>query len=312
MKDIVKAHICHGLFGLMMAGLWAGQGEAREPGVLPASPPGASIGVPIAAPTPFNGIFVSSRSGLSFQTFYDANGNETPTELTIRDTVLQFGFVPGNELFGGQYRAFLSIPFIDVEGENLPTPFGPVDAGRSGLGSIELRPIDISWQVSPGIFVNAGVSALSPGKWDATELVNPGQNFWSIAPSVGISYMRDGWNATGHLQYVKNFENKSNGYKSGDDINLNLTLMKDVGNNLSVGAVGYWQQQVTNDENPSGAYGGLVSGRAKSAGLGLSVTKQLGPINLNVMYTKSVMAENTAAGDRLWFNVAIPLQVFGK
>jgi len=270
------------------------------------------MGVPIAAPTPVDGIFVSSRSGFSYQTFYDADGNKTPTEITIRDTVLQFAIAPGQELFGGQYRAFFSFPLVEIEGENVPTPFGPASGKNTGMGSIEIRPVDVSWQIAPGQFVNAGLSLHTPGDWDAAELVNPGQNFWTVSPSIGYSYMRDGWNASAHMIYMANFENKDNGYKSGDEAMINLTAMKDVGNDFSIGAVGYWRQQVTEDENPDGAYGGMIAGKSASSGIGLSVTKQLGPINLNAMYTTDLGTENSGGGDRLWLNVVVPIRVFGQ
>jgi len=302
-----------GLVGRIAATALTGAAAAREPGVLPTVPTGASIGVPIAAPIPFDGIAVSSRTGLSFQSFYDNNGNETPTELTIRDTVLQFAISPGIELFGGQYRAFVSIPFVDIEGDNLPGPPGaPTRASNSGIAGVEIRPVDISWQTSPGIFVNAGLSFFTPGDWSPTEQVNPGQNFWTVSPSVGISYLRGGWNATAHLSYFANFENEDNGYHSGDEVHLNLTAMKDIGNDWSVGAVGYLREQVSADRNPLGAYGGMTGGKASQRGLGLAVTKQIGPINLNAMATTDLSARNSGGGDRIWLNAIIPVSVFGR
>ncbi len=311
MKQKLKSTVRQSFAALIAAAVMVGPATAREPGVLPTIPSGASIGVPIAAPAPINGIAVSSRSGMSSLNFYDGNGDKTPTELTLRDTVLQFAIVPGNEMFGGQYRAFLSFPYINIEGDNIATPFGPANDSSSGRGSIEVRPIDISWQTSPGIFVNAGLSVFTPGQWSATDLVNPGQNFWTVSPSVGLSYLGDGWNASAHLMYFANFENEDNGYTSGDEIQLNLTAMKDVGNGLSVGAVGYLRQQVTDDKNPNGAYGGLNGGRASQKALGLAITKQIGPINLNAMYTRDFSAKNSAGGDRLWFNAVIPIARFG-
>lgn len=311
----LKTQISSGVCTLVASTLIAGATYAREPGVLPTIPPGASMGVPIAAFAPFNGIAVSSRSGYSSQKFFDASGNETPTEITIRDTVLQFAIVPGNTVLNGQYRAFVSVPFVDIESDNIPvpTPGGLVFASgeNSGLAGLELRPIDISWQTKPGIFVNAGLSFHAPGKWSATELVNPGQNFWSVAPSVGVSYMRDGWNASAHLIYFKNFKNKDNDYTSGDEVHLNITAMKDVGNDWSVGAVGYLRQQISDDKNEGTAYGGTTQGKASQRGLGLSVTKQLGPINLNAMYSKDLSAKNSGGGDRLWLNAIIPVKLFG-
>lgn len=270
------------------------------------------MGVPIAAPAPVAGLAISSRTGLSFQKFHDADGNETPTEITIRDTVLQFAVVPGNEVLGGQYRAFLSIPFIDIEGESIATPFGLANGSSSGFGSIEIRPVDISWQTAPGVFVNAGLSVFTSGDWNVTRLVNPGQEFWSVSPSVGVSYLRDGWNASAHLLYFANFENKDNGYTSGDEVHLNLTAMRDIGKGWSVGGVGYLREQVSSDKNPNNAYGGALGGDASQRGLGLSVTKQVGPMTFNAMYTNDFSVRNSGGGDRLWLNAIIPLKRFGS
>ncbi|MFK8081375.1 MAG: transporter [Granulosicoccus sp.] len=220
--------------------------------------------------------------------------------------------MPGNELFGGQYRAFLSVPFVDIEGENVATPFGLTNSSNSGLGGIELRPIDISWETSPGVFINAGLSAFTPGDWSATELVNPGQNFWSISPTVGTSYLCDGWNETAHLMDFANLENEDNGYTSGDEIHLNLKAMKDIGNDWSIGAVGFIREQVSDDKNTEMAFGGLLGGDASQRGAGLSVTKQIGPFNLNAMFTTDVSTRNSGGGDRIWLNAIIPLKLFSE
>lgn len=312
MKKMTTSAALKGFCAAALTFLACGAANAREPGVLTTVPPGASMGVPIAARTPVDGIFISSRTGLSDQTFFDAQGNETPTALTIRDTVLQVAIVPGQSLLGGKYRAFLSFPFVDIEGQNIATPIGPASGENSGMGSIELRPLDISWQLNPEMFVNAGVSLYTAGDWDATQLVNPGQNFQSVSPSVGYSYLHADGNATAHLMYFANAENEDNGYESGDEVMLNLTAMRNVGNDVSFGAVGYWRQQITDDKNPDGAFGGLVAERGKSSGIGLSVTKQLGPINLNAMYTTDLDSKNSGAGDRLWLNVVVPVRVFGQ
>lgn len=290
----------------------AGAAQAREPGVLPTIPQGATMGVPIAAPSPFDGVFLSSRTGYGTQRFYDTAGDKTPTELTIKDTVLQAAFIPGWKLGGGQYRAFLSLPYIDLQAKQVVTPFGLLDSGSSGLGSVEIRPIDVSWETAPGVHVNAGASAFSPGEWSASSLANAGGNFWSFAPSAGVSYLRGGWNASAHLLYFVNRKNRDNDYRSGDELHLNLTAMKDFGGGFSLGPVGYLRRQVSDDQNPSGAYFGFVADRASASGVGLSATQQLGPVNLNLMVSRDVQARNSGGGTRLWFNVIVPLHITGR
>ena len=285
---------------------------AREPGVLPTVPSGATMGVPIAAPSPLDGVFLSSRTGYSSQRFYDASGDKTPTDLKIKDTVLQFAFAPGWKLGGGQYRAFVALPYIDLQARRVPTPFGLVDSASSGMGSVEIRPLDLSWETSPGLFVSAGASLFSPGEWSATNLTNVGGNFWSFSPSVGVSYLRDGWNATAHLLYFANQKNRDNDYRSGDEVHLNLTAMKELTQGFSVGPVAYLRRQVSDDKNPSGAYFGFVAGRASSTGVGLSATRQLGPVNLNLMVSRDVQAKNSGGGTRWWLNVIVPLHISGR
>lgn len=278
----------------------ASAAQAREPGVLPPMAPGATMGVPIAAPLP-DGFFFGSRTGYSVMEYRDANGNRTGTDIDIKDTAFVLNYAPGLTLLGGQYRASLALPLIDF------SLGGNMDAHASGFGSLDIRPIDISWELAPGIFANAGVSLLAPGSWDAAAAANTGQNFWSLAPSIGFSYLRDGWNASAHLIYTTNQRNKDNGYKSGDEINLNLTAMKDVGNGLSLGPVAYWRKQVSGDSNRGTSYGGGISKPTEAKGLGISATKQIGSVFLNAMYSRDVSATESGSGSRLWLNVSMPL-----
>jgi hypothetical protein len=280
---------------------------AREPGVLPVVPPGNTLGAPVAAQLP-PGFYLSSRTGTGSLDATDANGNKTGTSITVTDTALQLIAVPGAQLFGGQYRAVLTFPVSRVNVDDAPTPFGLVSGDSTGIPSVDFRPIDISWQIQPGIFASAGLSIHSPGKWSATNVANNGGNFWTYGAHLGVSYLRDGWNLTGHLAYYTSGSNRDNGYQSGDEINLNITAMKAIGDSgWSVGPVAYARQQVSDDKNPNGAYGGLVAGRARQGGLGLSATKRFGPVEFNAIYTQDLYSKNAAEGGRLWINLTVPL-----
>lgn len=275
---------------------------AREPGVPTNVPPGSTIGVPIAAQLP-PGWYFSSRSGYSRERDYDANGHYTGAKLTIKDSAAQFLWVPGFELLDAQYRAFFTFPLLNLD---LSAAGGAITDDSFGITSMEIRPVELSWQIAPGIFTNAGVSFHTPAHWKDTKLVNSGGNFWSISPSVGISYMRDGWDLSLHGLYFANTRNEDSGYKSGDEILINATATKDIGG-FQVGPVAYWRRQITDDSNHGSFYGGSIAGRANRAGVGLSVTKRLGPVEVNLSFTHDVVHENTTAGNRLWLNFGIPL-----
>jgi hypothetical protein len=281
--------------------------QAREPGVLPVVPPGNTLGAPVAAQLP-PGFYFSSRTGTGSVDATDANGNETGTSISVTDTALQFIAVPGQQLLGGQYRAIVTIPLSKASVDDAPTPFGLVSGDSTGIPSLEIRPVDISWQLQPGIFASAALSLHTPGKWEATSVANNGGSFWTYGAHLGVSYLRNGWNATGHLAYYTSSSNTENGYQSGDEVNLNLTAMRAIGDSgWSFGPVAYARHQVTDDENPDGAYGGLVAGRAKQGGIGLSATKRFGPVEFNAIYTQDLYSENAAEGNRLWINFTLPI-----
>jgi hypothetical protein len=183
-----------------------------------------------------------------------------------------------------------------------------VGAGGSGLGDIFLSPLNISWQLAPGIFVQSGLSfGLPTGSFSADgSKVSLGANVVTTSLDLGFSYLRDGWNASAHMFYFHSGRNDDTDYRSGDEILLNLTAMKDMGD-FSLGAVGYWREQVTDDRNYGSAYGGTVAGRAQQVALGLGITRKFGPGELNVNILHDVKARNTLGGDALQLNYTMPL-----
>jgi len=290
--------------GVLALGL-AGPALAREPGVPTSMPVGGTMGVPVGASPP-PGLYLSSRTGFADFTLYDDNGDEVGVDLSVRDTAFQFIWVPGTKLWGGDYKALTTIPLLSID-QTLSAGLGGGQADRLSFGQIEVRPLDVSWQVEPGIFVSTGVSIFAPtGNWSASEAVNTQGNFWTVAPSVGFSYLRDGWNASLHAIYFTNTRNNDNDYKSGDELVVNMTALKDVGG-WSIGPVGYWRKQITEDDNNGSAFGGGTAGKAEQLGLGLGVTRRIGAAELNVNFTKDIEHKNTVAGDRLWVNVTLPL-----
>lgn len=295
---------------IMVAGMvaltgWASAALAREPGVPTAMPPGATMGVPIAASPP-PGLYFSSRTGFADFSLYDQNGDRMGADVTVKDTALQFLWVPDVHLLGGQYKALVTVPVLNLD-QTLSAPLGSGSADRLSFGQIEVHPIDLSWGIAPGIFVSTGFSVFAPtGSWSASKAVNTQGNFWTFAPNIGVSYLRDGWNLSANAIYFTNTRNDDNRYKSGDEFQLHLTAMKDF-YGWSVGPVGYWRKQITEDDNNGTAFGGTVAGKAQQLALGLGISHSFGAVQANVMLTRDIIHENTLGGNRLWVNFTVPL-----
>jgi hypothetical protein len=283
---------------LAAATIAASPGLAKEPGTPTMMPSGGSIGVPIGANPP-PGLYFIQRSEYFTGNVYQGD-LKLPVELRVISSAQQLHWVPGFELFGGSYRAALNIPLVQVE-ETAPNGATNTEAG---VGDVIISPLNVSWMLQPGVFVQSGLSiSLPTGKFDAAPgSVNLGSNAPSAAIDVGFSYLRDGWNLSAHANYIMYGENKDTDYKSGNEIMLNWTAMKEVGNGFSIGPVGYFRKQVTDDENNGFAYGGSTSGHAEQYGIGVGLSKRFGPMELNVNYVHDYHVRNTAGGDKFLVN----------
>ena len=298
--NLLKAGgICTALIALV-----GNAAHAREPGVPFSVPPGNTIGVPIGANPP-PGHYLNIYNGYHTLELKDSEGDDVGLEINVADTALHYIYVPGTKLLGGTYRAWVLQSFLNVGQES---SIGAIPSGSEfNLGNTQIAPIGISWEVAEGQFVSADLSFIAPtGKWVENDPVNTAGNFWTFAPSVGYSYLKDGWNAAAHLQYFTNTENKTNNYKSGDEIMLNLTALKSFGD-FSFGPVGYYRKQISSDENNGTAFGGTIAGKAELLGLGVGFSKRFGNTSVSLKLTHDVIAENTPGGTGLRVDFSIPL-----
>lgn len=278
-----------------------GRQIAREPGAGPALSSYASLGVPIGiAPPP--GIYGKNSIGFGDVDSYDANGNKTGDSITSGYISQQIIWVPGWEIFGAQYEAFVTGAVVNVDLDS-PT-LG--DHSRLGFSDVEIHPIDLNWKVSDELHIGFGFSVFAPlGSYNQKDTVNTGRNYWSINPSIGATYQGDSWSATVHALYFKELKNTDTDYHSGDEFVVNFAAWKDVGA-FSVGPVGYWRKQVQADRNEGTFYGGTTAGKVEEMGLGIGFAKQFKSVTVQAFYTHELKAENTTGGDHFFTNIVYP------
>lgn len=276
--------------------------HAHEPGTPTIMPTGASIGVPVGANPP-PGLYYSNRNEYFTGEVY--NGDVAlPIDIDVRASAQQFHWVPGNTILGGTYRAMVLMPIVWADQNS-----SGVESDQFALGDMTISPLNLSWMVAPGVFVQSGISfGLPTGEFStATGSLNTGTNAFSTGFDVGFSYLNDGWNLSAHANYFIYGENPDTDYRSGQELLINWTAMKDIGG-LKIGPVGYWRKQMTDDRNDGSFYGGTISGRAEQVGLGIGVSKQFGPVEVNLNYVHDFKVENTLGGDKVLLNLTMPLQ----
>jgi hypothetical protein len=281
----------------LVAGMFSTAALAREPGTPTAMPGGATVAVPVGANPP-PGLYFSSRTEVFSGDIYDATGNKVPVSLDVRATALQFHWVPGNQILGGTYRAMMLIPLVDLD---------VAGASNAGVGDITLSPLNVSWMLSPGVFVQTGLSFGVPtGDYLGLGQANLGNNVMTTGLDVGFSYLNDGWNASIHANYFTYAKNGANNFKSGDELLINWTAMKAVGNDQSIGLVGYHRQQLQNDTLGGAVFAG--GNKSRITAVGIAYSKRFGPTELNVNLMQDVEARNDAGGTKLQLNLITPIK----
>ena len=84
-----------------------------------------------------------------------------------------------------------------------------------------------------------------------------GNPWWTFQPNLVVSYLKDGWNLTANIFQEINTKSTVTGYRSGDVLHAEFTATKTIGN-WTIGPVGYYVGQVTDDRS-SAFYGGAIN-----------------------------------------------------
>jgi hypothetical protein len=116
-----------------------------------------------------------------------------------------------------------------------------------GVGDLEVSPI-LRWstEATQTLFVLTTVAPT--GDYDKDRAANPSAGkFWTFRPAVQFSYIGDGWDVGTRVAYSYNTRNQLTMYKSGSYTNVDLTLMKSVGESTRVGLSAYAVNQLTKD-----------------------------------------------------------------
>jgi hypothetical protein len=286
----LRAAICAALTFTAWDGAYA-----RDPGAPESYPPGLTFGTPVAAPRP-SGFYVDSYTSYVWGDHVDNNGNKTGTSSSSVSQSFQFTYSFDQTFLGARAKMFAAIPLVSV---NLKTPGGSFSG--SGMANPVLQPLDLTWMIAPGLFVNPGLGFYAPiGTYDKTAAVSTGNEFWTIQPNLALTYLDDGWNASVHMLYDFNTKNTDTGYTSGQEFIVNAWVTKDIAG-WSVGPVGYAVIQTTSDKNEGGlpTYGGQVFGKKQIMGLGATLDHRFGPVDAKLFAVGEFGGKNADQGGRV-------------
>lgn len=290
--------------------------SATEPGEGVQWAPGAGVGgLPgLAPPQGFSTYF-----GATYNSTSATNGSGTKGYPQVTDYATYAGLLwtPGWKLFGADYYAGVGLAVLDVT-----LGFGNGQSFRTdGLASPGIKPIGLSWALPNHFFLETGLSVYLPiGQYDQRSALVAGNNYWTIQPDIGLTYLNDGWNLSLHLLYDFNTENTTTHYTSGDLFTAEFTAGKSFGK-WTFGGGGYYWGQVTNDHNggvPLGSFDATVVGQhginpnGVDWPLGPYVSYDFGSITMTLRWLQDVYTRNTTTagigdGSHVTLNFFVPL-----
>ena len=215
-------------------------------------------------------------------------------------------------LGGAHYTVVAALPYtlLDISA-NVQTPFGTVrrDSKVDGFGDLTLIPVMLAWKRGDWQF-NALLPIYAPtGSYQKGRLGNPGLNYWTFDPMVGVVYSnaQKGFNALLHAGYAMNTENNDTDYKSGSLLHFDGAVQQILPAGpgfLTLGAEGFYFQQVTCDSGP-GAVLGCLKGRTAGLGPVLGYILPMGKQSLvfELKWLAELDTKKRLEGDYIWFKM---------
>ncbi len=226
----------------------------------------------------------NNASPPNFNVFTYAN---IPRVLWITDTKFLGGYVGVDAL----------LPLVDQQ-----VKAGGFDSSTFGIGdffgegTLSWHPKQFDFAIGSGVWAPTGNSPSQPGP--STE---PGLGYWTFMQTAGVTwYIDEGktWAVSALNRYEFNTEQDNTDITYGEAYTLEWGVSKTVAKVVDLGAVGYYQQQVTGDSGaPPSPVGGLNRVAAVGPEVSVAFPKQMFFVSLR--YNYEFMAESRAQGNAI-------------
>jgi hypothetical protein len=216
------------------------------------------------------------------------------------------------KVMGAYYSIGGNLPYVSVDvTADIPTPSGSLRLKdrNSGLGDVSLIPAMLAWKDESWTY-SALLTVYAPtGSYDKDRLANPGLNYWTFDPTVGMSYNNEqtGFNAALYAGIGINTRNKATDYTSGSLLHFDASVQQLLPLGpafVGIGAEAFHIEQVSADRG-SGAFLGDFKGRTAGIGPVLSYVVPMGRETLAVelRWLPETSVKNRLEGDYMWFKV---------
>jgi hypothetical protein len=166
---------------------------------------------------------------------YDNNGHKTGVKIDGQVEVPIVLWQTGIKVLGADYAMALAQP-LDYSNLKVPNDPNLSDNGHWGTFNTILAPGILSWSlpndfhVKTALWIVVDDASSSPGHPPAGGGLGSGNGFWTVQPELGVSWLHDGWNLSMDAFYSYNFKNTATQYTSGQELEVDYTVAKILGN----------------------------------------------------------------------------------
>ena len=312
------------LAAMLLAGLFATPaavlaGEGGTTHVIPGAMATLADNPPADGPLTFMKPMYLHYSGSATVPIPTAAGLVGNLEATSNGIALTAGPAFGTKVLrGATYTVAVALPYnwLDVSGD-LQTPSGNtvrrLQNSVSGFGDVTLIPAMLAWEADHWQ-INALLPVYAPtGSYETGRLGNPGLNYWTFDPTVGVVYSnpKSGFNGLLHVGYAMNTENSATNYRSGDLLHFEGALQQALpvgAGYMTLGAEGFYFQQTTCDSG-AGATLGCFEGRTAGIGPVLGYIQPMGERTLlfELKWLPELDTKKRLDGDYIWLKMVYKL-----
>ena len=174
-------------------------------------------------------------------------------EQKVWVNTFKFMYIAEAEVFSARPGVALAIPVVinaDASGEVISPSTFSARGDESGISDPALVGF-LNWKVGKANHVSIGMSVYSPmGKYDVDEVINLGRNYWSFDPYVAYTWLHPerGHEISVNAGVMFNTENNDTDYQTGDEFHVDATIAQHFSPTVAMGLVGYYYEQLSNDE----------------------------------------------------------------
>jgi len=312
-----------GLAGLGLLSLAVTPARADENGaslyLLGTGGPGAAILPPLEGVYFDNVLYIYDGDSDARKDFNLGGNVVADVEGTIVANFATLLWVPSTNVLGGTLAVGAALPYgvpiVDAS-VVLTGPRGrQLDVRLHDSAMLIGDPVataELGWKSGKTHIALSGMLNVPVGNYRQGELANLAFHRWAGDVSAAVSWHDDetGWDVSGKAGVTFNGQNEDTHYDSGTDLHFEAAVEKTFPSKWTLGALGYFFQQVSDDEG-SGAKLGPYRGRVAGLGLTTSYSTILGrspaTFRLNVM--QEFAAENRLEGTAIMLSLALPLSM---